>query len=70
MRGCRNHGWGNDHKDEPTFSQTPAMRGGSWKVGLTRIPNARSQNDGSDPSEGIRMKTKNNVSKTRDTFSY
>ena len=46
------------------------MRGGSRKVGLTRRPNARKQNDGSDLREGVRAKTKNNVSKTRDAFSY
>ena len=30
--------------------------GGSKKVGLARRRNARSQNDGSDPREGIRAK--------------
>ena len=29
-------------KDEPTLERTPAMHGGSRKVGLTRRPNARS----------------------------
>ena len=60
----------NDHEDKPTPDRTPATRGGTRKVGLTRRPNARSQNDGSDPKEGVRAKTKNNVYKIRDAFSY
>ena len=67
---CGNHGWGDDHKDEPTLDWTPATRGGLRKVGLARRPNAWSQNDGLDPREGVRAKTKNNISKTRDAFSY
>ena len=35
-----------DHKDDPTFDRTPATRGGSREVGLSRGPNARSQYDG------------------------
>ena len=31
--------------NEPTLDRIPATRGGSRKVGLTRRPNARSQND-------------------------
>ena len=45
------------------------MRGGSREVGLTRRPNVWSQNDGSDPREGVRTKTKNNVSETKKTLS-
>ena len=30
----------------------------------------QSQNDGSNPREGIRMKTKNNVSETKNAFPY
>ena len=44
------------------------MHGGSKKVGLARRPNAWSQNDGSDPREGVRTKTKNNVSETKKRF--
>ena len=32
-------------KNEPTLDQIPTMCGGSRKVGLTRRPNAWSQND-------------------------
>ena len=59
---------GYDHKDEPTLNRTPATRGGSRKVGLARRPNVQSQNDGSDPREGIRTKTKKNVSKNNRRF--
>jgi len=34
-----------DHKDEPTLDQTSTTGGGSRKVGLTRRPNTRLQND-------------------------
>ena len=57
-----------DHKDEPTLDRTPTTRGGTREVGLARRPNARSQDDGSDPREGVRTKTKNNVSKTKKTL--
>ena len=30
----------------------------------------RWQNDGSDPREGVRMKAKNDVSKTKNAFPY
>jgi len=59
-----------DHKDESTLDHTLATCGGSREVGLARRPNARSQDDGSDPREGVRTKTKNNVSETKNAFSY
>ena len=59
-----------DHKDEPTLDRTPATHGGSREVGLTRRPNAWSQNDGSDPREGVHTKTKKNISETKNAFSY
>ena len=45
-----------DHKDETTLDWIPATRGGSREVGLARRPNARSQDDGSDPREGYAQK--------------
>ena len=59
-----------DHKDKPTLDRTPAMHGGSRKVELARRPNAWSQNDGLDPRDGVRTRTKNNISKTKNAFSY
>ena len=59
-----------DHKDEPTLDRTPATRGGSREVGLTRRPNAWSQDDSLDPTEGVHTKTKNIVSETKNAFSY
>ena len=53
--------------DGVTITKT---RGGSRKVGLATKPNARSHDVGSDPREGVRAKTKNNVSKTKDASSY
>ena len=50
-----------DHKDESTLDQTTTTRGGSREVGLTRRPNAWSQDDGTDPREGY-------VQKLRITF--
>ena len=51
-----------DHKDEPTLDQTPATRGGSREVGLVRRPNMWSQNDNLEPKEGVRAKTRDDVS--------
>ena len=52
-----------NHKDEPTLDRTPTTCRGSRKVGLAKRPNTWSQNDGSEPREGVRAKT-------RDVFSY
>ena len=55
-------------KDKPTLDQTPSMHGSSRKVRLARRLNARSQNNGLNPREGVRTKTKNNVLKTKKRF--
>ena len=45
------------------ISSTPLVAETTDGAMITRRPNARSQNDGSDPREGVRTKT-------RDAFSY